>query len=353
MDSSSNVPTVTAPEKLLGYTLNLGPVSDGAGSQETVSLAGSFTSSLTSAATDRVYASVSFNRFPPQSPPAQTINVLANPQGTVTHSTGALTAGDPVLGNGGGDVKIGAAGQLVPAGGSAGQVLAKNSGTDFDTAWATNPSGDVSGEQFHHHMHGAGERVHSRDRADNFPSPRSLRSMSQINLNNTTPAAPGGNVNITFQKDASNNISGYVPTASSAAFIGASAYNAGTLTISSGTPTKLSFDTNNYDTSSIHSTSVNPTRFTAPQTGYYLLSAGANFTSAPGFFDMSIYINGSQTSTPFLFKGGSSTSANTGPTAAAVFHLTSGDYVEFSVFTSNSNTLTAGPAYGQMSSLGV
>ena len=35
--------------------------------------------------------------------------------------------------------------------------------------------------------------------------------MSQINLNHTTPAAPGGNTNVTWQTDASNNVSGYVP----------------------------------------------------------------------------------------------------------------------------------------------
>lgn len=35
--------------------------------------------------------------------------------------------------------------------------------------------------------------------------------MSQINLNHTTPAAPGGNTNVTWQVDASNNVSAYVP----------------------------------------------------------------------------------------------------------------------------------------------
>ena len=37
--------------------------------------------------------------------------------------------------------------------------------------------------------------------------------MSQINLNHTTPAAPAGNSNVTWQADSSNNISGYVPNA--------------------------------------------------------------------------------------------------------------------------------------------
>jgi hypothetical protein len=37
--------------------------------------------------------------------------------------------------------------------------------------------------------------------------------MSQINLNHTTPAAPSGNTNVTWQADGSNNVSGYVPNA--------------------------------------------------------------------------------------------------------------------------------------------
>lgn len=35
--------------------------------------------------------------------------------------------------------------------------------------------------------------------------------MSLINLSSTTPAAPAGNTNVTWQTDASNDISGYVP----------------------------------------------------------------------------------------------------------------------------------------------
>lgn len=36
-----------------------------------------------------------------------------------------------------------------------------------------------------------------------------------VNFNATTPAAPSGNTNVTFQTDGSGNISGYLPTSSS------------------------------------------------------------------------------------------------------------------------------------------
>jgi Concanavalin A-like lectin/glucanases superfamily len=68
-------------------------------------------------------------------PPPQNVNVAGNPSGTVTHTTGALTANLPVIGNGGADVKVGVSGQLVPAGGTTGQSLTKASGTDYDTTW--------------------------------------------------------------------------------------------------------------------------------------------------------------------------------------------------------------------------
>ena len=105
----------------------------------------------------------------------QTTNVTGNASGTVTHSSGALTANDPIFGNGGGDIKVGTktgntdqaqmasgsagstgapllydasgnavagvTGQLVPSGGLTGNILAKNSGTSYDTHWITNTSG--------------------------------------------------------------------------------------------------------------------------------------------------------------------------------------------------------------------
>ena len=102
----------------------------------------------------------------PNAPP---VNVVGNPSGTVTNSAGPLTSGEPIFGNGGADILAGtkqgsttqaqmasgaagaagdplvydaggnavagAAGQLVPAGGTSGEVLTKNSSTDYDISW--------------------------------------------------------------------------------------------------------------------------------------------------------------------------------------------------------------------------
>lgn len=79
MDSSSAVPTATAPEIVFGYSLLGGPASDCAGALETVPTAGTFTSTLASTATNPIYVSVSFNRAPATAPPSQTVDVAGNP----------------------------------------------------------------------------------------------------------------------------------------------------------------------------------------------------------------------------------------------------------------------------------
>lgn len=81
MNSSSSTPTVTAPEELMGFTISGGgmPAGDCAASFEVVAAAGSFTSTLATAAADVIYASVSFNRISSTSPPPQTTSVQGNP----------------------------------------------------------------------------------------------------------------------------------------------------------------------------------------------------------------------------------------------------------------------------------
>lgn len=140
-------PTVSGAEVLLGDIVVTGTFGyPGLAFSFDTPGAGSFTSTLrdpSGSGTASVFASVAFRKLLAPTPPAQTTNVVGNSTGTVTHSLGALTPGDPILGNGGGDVTTGVAGQLVPAGGSTGDVLTKVSGTDYDTDWA--PAGGGGG----------------------------------------------------------------------------------------------------------------------------------------------------------------------------------------------------------------
>lgn len=178
-------PTATSPETVVAYGMatfgySAGSVTDIFGTvlaYVNASSPGAFTSSLycdaNAGGNTAAIVSAAFNVATP-TPPVQTTSVNVNPQGTVTHSTGALTLNEPVFGNGVGDIKVGTktgnteqvqcasgsaggtgapllydssgnavagvTGQLVPSGGTTGQVLTKNSATNFDDSWLT-PTG--------------------------------------------------------------------------------------------------------------------------------------------------------------------------------------------------------------------
>lgn len=172
MSSNPSMQTVTPPEQFLDFLFQF---SRGAGTNSSWGLqagAGAFTTSLTNTPgpASCVWVSAAFARATGTAPPAQVTDVIANPTGTVTNSVGALMSGLPVIGHGGndvtvgtktgvtsefasvsgvgtagdpalwnstGDLEAGTAGQLVPSGGSTGQVLAKASAADGDTVWET------------------------------------------------------------------------------------------------------------------------------------------------------------------------------------------------------------------------
>ena len=162
-------PAVSGVESIAAFGLQATSIIGVAAAYGVQATAGAFTSSLNMGETGGFVCSVAFKAAAP-GPPAQTTNVVVNPVGTVTHTIGALTSGEPIIGHGGGDVTVGtktgdtaqfvtatgspatgaplvywssgdamagSVGQLVPAGGTAGQVLEKASGTDYDTRWAT------------------------------------------------------------------------------------------------------------------------------------------------------------------------------------------------------------------------
>jgi hypothetical protein len=52
--------------------------------------------------------------------------------------------------------------------------------------------------------------------------------------------------------------------------------------LTNGVSASLTFDTNLIDTGNIHNTTVNPTRFTAPITGWYIAQAGFQITNNGG-----------------------------------------------------------------------
>jgi hypothetical protein len=117
-----------------------------------------------------------------------------------------------------------------------------------------------------------------------------------------------------------------------------SAYLGSNQTLSNNTPTKLTINTEEYDTSSAYDNSTNY-RFTPLVAGYYQVNAGVAWAAGTGVGYASVYKNGSP------YKQGSSTPiglvSNNSTVAAQVYLNGSTDYVEFYALQNTSSSLAA------------
>ena len=103
-----------------------------------------------------------------------------------------------------------------------------------------------------------------------------------------------------------------------------SAYLAGTQSISSGSYTKVTFDTEEFDTNNNFASS----RFTPTVAGYYQLNAGIACQSVYNTLKVSIYKNGSIYKTGFNVQ----TNADAGSVSSLVYANGSTDYYEVYAF---------------------
>jgi hypothetical protein len=71
-------------------------------------------------------------------------------------------------------------------------------------------------------------------------------------------------------------------------------FNTAATTLTTGVTATLSFDSERYDTDSIHDTAINPSRLTCQTPGLYSITGHVRFASnATGIREISILINGS------------------------------------------------------------
>ena len=122
--------------------------------------------------------------------------------------------------------------------------------------------------------------------------------------------------------------------------VNAKAHNSTSQSIPNNVETALSFDSNDFNVGSIHSTTVNPTRFTVPSTGVYsifgLYRASSNAT---GTRYAAIKKNGSV----YLSINWSAVSASsdTSINVGLIETLTAGDYIELYAFQTSGGALNA------------
>jgi hypothetical protein len=92
-----------------------------------------------------------------------------------------------------------------------------------------------------------------------------------------------------------------------------------------GTPVTLNFNTENFDTANVHSTTVDPSRLTAPITGIYRISASIGFTIGAGRARVDLIKNG----TTLIFNTQNPTAGdNTFLNSTDLVQLNAGEFVE-------------------------
>lgn len=133
----------------------------------------------------------------------------------------------------------------------------------------------------------------------------------------------------------------------SVAYSGCKVYNSGTQTPTVTTWTPVTFDSEEWDTASYHSTSSNTSRIVAPSTGKYRFYFSTNAAALSTQWACAFRVNGTGTSaspatSPNLSRPIQHGSPNSGSTQVwcyAELALTAGDWVEAMVYLYNSTAI--------------
>lgn len=128
--------------------------------------------------------------------------------------------------------------------------------------------------------------------------------------------------------------------ATTPSFVGCDLRKTANQSISNATTTKISFDSENFDTNGFHDNSTNNTRITIPSGygGKYLFSFILSFeNNSVGHRNIIFYVNGSECeSVSRLVNSGSIFVAQ----ASLFLNLSVGDYVEFATYQNSGSTIS-------------
>jgi len=131
--------------------------------------------------------------------------------------------------------------------------------------------------------------------------------------------------------------------AAGSSYSGASVYNSAYISIANNTDTILTFNTENFDTSSYHSTVTNTSRLTVPATGKYLITVNIGFSNnATGYRYAQIKKNGATNVCTVGLNYSPSGTYDVQLSNSVIVSATTADYFELQVYQNSGGSLNGG-----------
>jgi len=114
-------------------------------------------------------------------------------------------------------------------------------------------------------------------------------------------------------------------------------YNDASQNIANGTPTKLAFNAEYFDTDSFHDNTTNNSRLTIPEDGKYLCGVSFTIAGTSGHVNVGILLN--NTANIALAALGNISGASIAPAVSTIADLDADDYIEANVYQDSGGTV--------------